>query len=95
MANKDETIAVRVTEQKRGQTQEWAEKHGMTEADAVRHAVHRLIYDQKRLEEISEQPEIQAKLESIEAQIAEISVPWWRRIFLRGVRGSDEQDADR
>jgi predicted DNA-binding protein len=81
MPKKTETVTVRLTEQKRQELLDWAEEHGMTEADALREMINRCVYDQRRFDEITQDEELKERLESLEQEVRELDRVWWKRLF--------------
>jgi predicted DNA-binding protein len=81
MPKKTETVTVRLTEQKRQELLDWAEDHGMTEADALREMINRCVYDQRRFDEITQDEELKERLESLEQEVRELDKVWWKRLF--------------
>ena len=81
MPDKTETISFRVTPQKRKEINDWADEHGLTEADAVREMINRTLYDQRKLGEIQRDEELKQKLEEMEDSIRELDTAWWKRLF--------------
>lgn len=79
--DKSEAISFRVTPKKRKQIEQWAEEHGLTEADALRQMVDNTLYDQERLDEIQADEELKERLDEIEEHIRELDRSWWERIF--------------
>jgi tRNA U34 5-methylaminomethyl-2-thiouridine-forming methyltransferase MnmC len=79
--DKSEAISFRVTPKKRKQIKQWAEEHGLTEADALRQMVDNTLYDQERLDEIQADEELKERLDEIEEHIRELDRSWWERIF--------------
>lgn len=81
MADKSETLAVRVKPQLKSRVEDWAEEKGLTVTDAHREILRRQVNDQQTIQEMRDCEEVMAKLEEIEKEIQELNQRWWRELF--------------